>query len=490
VHVEGAQRLPVLHAETSDLFRALWQFRWRLGLGRVLLFALRGAIASAVTFAVLSLVAWATGEEINSWLAVLPFLGAIVFGLARWPSTRQAALAADRRLGLDERLATAVEVTRRPAGRFDSLLVRDAVDWAHSTRATQLWVDERIRRESLLCAAVVALALLSLLLRGAPTPRALVPDATTAPIDADLPGELSDRALPVDVPADTAPESTQPISQAQTDAGLPARVRQEQAEQAALDKLSQALNSVSAAQPAANAIQQGDFASARSDLQNLGDNADQLSDAAKRQLAKALQDAAAASATTDRQLADRERQAAQALSRPTYADQRQALRGLADQVERSGARAVSSDQLAREVGQLQQQTGAGRSQAAQAGLPGTSSPPGQLGQQPGRTSTGQASGASGQQGGPGIGSGANSDVISDQQSRLDTSGQNVQVPTKLGNGPGVRPSDGTEDQTGADPSMGGQSVSQLAQSQQTGQVAPEQNLVPGEQRPVVRGYFR
>ena len=31
---------------------------------------------------------------------------------------------------------------------------------------------------------------------------------------------------------------------------------------------------------------------------------------------------------------------------------------------------------------------------------------------------------------------------------------------------------------------------ELAQAQQTGQVAPEQNLVPGEQRPVVRGYFR
>ena len=38
--------------------------------------------------------------------------------------------------------------------------------------------------------------------------------------------------------------------------------------------------------------------------------------------------------------------------------------------------------------------------------------------------------------------------------------------------------------------QGACSVSELAQAQQTGQVAPEQNLVPGEQRPVVRGYFR
>ena len=56
---------------------------------------------------------------------------------------------------------------------------------------------------------------------------------------------------------------------------------------------------------------------------------------------------------------------------------------------------------------------------------------------------------------------------------------------------GVRPPDGTEDQTGTNPSVGSRSVSELAQAaQQTGQVAPEPNLVPGEQRPVVRGYFR
>jgi len=61
---------------------------------------------------------------------------------------------------------------------------------------------------------------------------------------------------------------------------------------------------------------------------------------------------------------------------------------------------------------------------------------------------------------------------------------------KLGAGPAPRPSDGTEDQTDVDPSLSGQTISELSRSQQTGQVAPEQNLVPGEQRPIVRGYFR
>jgi hypothetical protein len=93
-------------------------------------------------------------------------------------------------------------------------------------------------------------------------------------------------------------------------------------------------------------------------------------------------------------------------------------------------------------------------------------------------------------GGAGVGTGANPDLLGDQPSRLDTAGQRVEVPTKLGTGPGVRPPDGTEDQIGMDPTVPTRSVTELVQSQQTGQVAPEQNLVPGEQRLVVRGYFR
>ena len=96
----------------------------------------------------------------------------------------------------------------------------------------------------------------------------------------------------------------------------------------------------------------------------------------------------------------------------------------------------------------------------------------------------------GPQNGGGVGTGTDPDMLSDQAQRLDTAGQKVQVPTRLANGPGVRPTDGTEDQSTPDPSEGGHNVAELAQAQQTGQMAPEQNLVPGEQRPVVRGYFR
>jgi hypothetical protein len=235
---------------------------------------------------------------------------------------------------------------------------------------------------------------------------------------------------------------------------------------------------VSAGQQAADAIQQGDFAAARNQLQSLADQADQLSDAAKQQLARALQQASAATAATDRQLADKERQAAQALSRSSYSEQRQALRGLADQVERSGARSMPADQLQRDLGQLQQQ-GASAGQAA-----------GRSDRTPGAAGQGSSSSADQQATtGAGVGSGVDPNVTGDP-SRLDTAGQRVQVPTKLNDGPGARPPDGSEDQTGANPSISGGNVSELPRAQQTGQVAPEENLVPGEQRPVIRGYFR
>ena len=492
MHVEGAQRLVSVHDEPAELLRVLSRFRWRLGFERTLLFGIRGAIASALTLIGLSVAGWLSGTGIAGWPAIVPILAALGLAVARWPSHREAALSADRRLALEERLGTAVELARSGrGGRFDGLQVQDAIDRARSARRGWLTERGRLQREAALAALVVTLAAASLLLPRVPAPH--MPAAAESGLPADaVAADVVERTVPPEA-QDATPINAQPAVQSQTDANLANRVQQEQSEQLALDKLSQALSSVSAGQSAANAIQQGNFSGARDELQSLGDEADQLSDAAKQQLAKALQDAAASTAQADRQLADRERQAAQALSRPNYNDQRQALRGLGDQVERSGSRSVPADQLARDVGKLQQQQAANqgsgsRGQTSGSALPSRSGDA-QTGQQAGAASGAQGGGADGQQGGPGVGTGTDPNVAGDA-SKLETAGQRVDVPTRLGSGPGVRPSDGTEDQVGADPSVGGRTVAELARAQQTGQVAPEQNLVPGEQRPVVRGYFR
>jgi hypothetical protein len=504
VHFQQADRRAGLHdAPTDDLFRLIGSLRLRHGGERVLQFLVRGVIASGLALVALSVGAWLDWRlTALTWLAATPMLTALGVALARWPSPRETALAADRRFVLDDRLATAVElVSAAKPSRFTRLQVADAVAHAHTHPRGTLALGSRTRNEAALAAGALALGLVAMLVLPAwPRPGA-PPDGESIALENAVGEALASRALPDDTPGLALTDASL-IDQAQPDADLASRVQQEQGERAALDNLARALGSVSASQGAADAIEQGDFASARDQLQNLGEEADQLSDAAKQQLARALQQAAGATTQTDRQLADRERQAAQALARPTYSDQRSALRGLADQVERSGERAAPADQLARDVGQLQQQRGGaatngpgarGQSPAASdqqgAGADttdGAAAAPSEATQAAG----GQGGAAAGQQGGAGVGTGTSSDLYANQSSRLDTAGQQVQVPTKLGQGPGVRPPDGNEDQIGADPTLSGQNISELAQPQQTGQVAPEQNLVPGEQRPVVRGYFR
>lgn len=440
------------------------RLRWQLGLERIAVFAIRGTLATGLVLLALATV----GDGASPWFAGAPLFVAIVLGVWRWPSDLEAAQAFDRRAHLDERLATATELTHRARqGRFDLAQIADAV--AHAESAPRVWLtlDRRAGVEAAAaCGALIVAALCWVLIQNVPAQVMVatdtVADATPGPVS----DELAQRALPLDVQDQPAVLPTQAPAVTPNLAG---RVQQEQAERSAMDALAQGLSNLSAGQVAADAIQQGDYAAARDQLQSLADNADQLSEPAKQQFARGLQRAAAATGQSDKALATREQQAAQALTRSTYVDQRQALGALADQVQRSGASSVAADQLERDQGQLQLQ----------------------LQQQQRQQGNGPQNGdGQNEQGGPGVGSGPNPDPVANTPSRLETSGQKVQVPLKLGNGPGVRPSDGTEDQSVPNPSVSGRSVSELSQSQQTGQVAPEQNLVPGEQRSVVRGYFR
>jgi hypothetical protein len=482
-HVEQPEPLTVLQNDVGELVDVLSRLRWRLGLERILLFGVSGVIASAAAVIGLSSAAWLM--SIANWFDVvwitgLPLLAAISLAVLRWPSSRQAALAADRRLVLAERLGTAVELASRwqagearvEGGRFDRLQVRDAVARARAAPRTWLALDRspKVQRQLFVATVLSALAAASLELPGLPRPGLLLEDQekTLAMVEVIPPEPALDHAVPL---ADRTLVDQQSVEQAHADADLAARVQRAQDQRAALETLAQAVGRISAGQPAAEAIRRGDYQAARDQLANLAEEADQLSEAAKQELSRALLEAASATAATDRQLAERERQAAQALRRNTYADQRQALRNLADQIDKSGGRTPSADQLARDVGRLQQQAGA----AVADGLA--------------RTDTTGADGA-GRPGGPGAGTGANPDGLGDQTSRLDTAGQRVEVPLKLGPGPGVRPADGSEDQTAIDPHAATRGVSELVQAQQTGHVAAEPNLVPGEQRPVVRGYFR
>lgn len=482
--------------ELSQLLGKLSGYRWRLGVELLLRFILRGLIVGAALLALASIANWVFELGLqSSWLwsiLMLPSIGALGLALALWPTPSQTARMTDRRLGLDERVGTAVELGLRrralTSGRFERLQLQDAV--AQLAATPRRWPSLLVgsRREVWLALVVGVLAAMSLLLPSIPRPR-FEPSAEVAP-EADV--ATDDRFIPSEVLEIPGLDGAS-IEEQAVEADLAPRVRQAQAEQEALDRLAQALGQISASKSAADAIQRGDFGDARSQLSTLGEEADQLSEAAKKQLAQSLQSAAAASGA-DRQLADRERQAAVALSRNNYADQRNALRQLGEQVERSGARSMPAAQLARDAGRLQQQqaNSQGQTPGAAGQTPAASSIQAQqgAGQMNGATGGQSPTGTeAGEQGGVGAGTGTG-EGVGDPSGRLDAAGQLVEVPTKLGAGSGQRPTDGTEEQVGTNPGSASRSVVEAAQTQQTGQVSPEQNLVPGEQRPVVRGYFR
>ncbi|MBV9175031.1 MAG: hypothetical protein JOZ81_33665 [Chloroflexi bacterium] len=504
MHVERVANLGT-RDDVRELRRLVARLRLRFGVERMLVFGIRGVMAAAVVLILISALAW-IGIEVSPGLAALPLGVATLAAVASWPSHNQAARQADQRLGLAERLATAVEIagTGRRSGRFDGLQVQDAVATARTAPRGWLLVDGSLGRELALAAVLVAVALgVRLLLVELPRPSlgspagddAAVAGTAAANADAAVPPQALDVVTP-------QPATTDRAQQAAPDPSLAARVQQAQAEQDAMDRLSNALGQISAGQAAADAIQRGDYAAASKDLANLGEQADQLTEAAKQQLANAL-NSAANGTTSDRQLAERERQAGQALTKGAYAGQQQALQQLGQQLERSAAQTMPADQLARGVGQLQQQGGtSGKTQSGSSGRSAGSQGAGQSQRGPGSQAgagsgsgdagaSGQGGGGSGdgQQGGPGSGTGPGGDPVGDPNPRLDTAGQRVQVPTKLSQGLAVRPPDAT-DQTQAQPADGAGSVSEAVGSQQTGQVTPEQNLVPGQQRPVVRGYFR
>ncbi len=121
-------------------------------------------------------------------------------------------------------------------------------------------------------------------------------------------------SAPAPPPPASAAAQRQPASNGPASAQ---RVAQEQAQRAALDRLAEGLQQTSATRGAGQAMARGDYSSAANQLNDLGTQADQLSDAAKQQLGQTLQRTASES-SGDRQLAQREQQAAEALQRGDY----------------------------------------------------------------------------------------------------------------------------------------------------------------------------
>jgi hypothetical protein len=485
------------------------------------------------------LVRWPVPLEITMAITASIVVAALFGALGRWPSQALAAREADKRLGLEEGMLTAWDSMRaHRVGWVAQLQVSTAVQTGHARLSDWQINGSAIRREGLRALAFISLAAALFLFASfsdqLPLPR---PDlaALTNPV-VDPPGAEPMIPDPPSLPKpDTAAENgaVSPVVQALDDlrrareangvsredaerrvsqaaSEIQRQANQSQAQRQDLNRLGRGLGQTSAGREVGESIQRGDYQGAGTQLGELGNEADQLSQAAKEQLAQELR-AAAADTTQNRLLAERERRAADALSGRDYTQQRRALRELGDEVSRAGNFVVPQSELAEGMSRVRQ----AQEELGQTPLPGqtddrtavTSSGQGSN-QSPadsrspqGQQQAGQSASSGGTVPGnsvPGTGQAGNGSAAGGDQAgenqletapRLEVVGRRVEVPVKVGRGSlSERP--GTDDPVGSEDASESVTSVGLNQPQDPTSAAAERNQVHSDRRQTVRDYFR
>jgi hypothetical protein len=443
------------------LLRAAWLGAsiWCIGLGGHLLWG------------------WSLRPGVLGALA-LGMVGAAVLLLLRPRlSPQEAARRLDRRFHLDEQLATAVEVaiTRPPP---DTVAARLVVQSAATARS----LNQRIARhqrppwnEVLTLLALLPLALGLYILSGIgradlnsaalPLPPLVAPQDPAQQLAEQPRGP--DQPQPL-LPGAGAPASGVEASQPGASTGQTGAT----GDPRTLQALADALRDQGATRPAAEALDRGDLGGAAQRLRELADQADQLSQSARDDLAESLRGAAQRIAPAN----------------PSLADQ---LRRSAEGLEQGGQKASQAlDDLARAIEGLQTTQAPAGGDQGQTGQQG-----GQTGQQGGQSGDqGAQSGDQGGQGDAGQGAnpgGAGRGAAGEQRpagrtERLGVPGQPVPLDTE---GPGqvaAEPSDRPPTTSNVVPGTTGGDSS----SDRRVQIGTDPLRVPLDERDVVQNYFR
>jgi hypothetical protein len=401
-------------------------------------------------------------------------------------SPQQAARRLDQRFHLDEQLATALEVaaTKPPPGSVGARLVAQSDNTARllrqriARRQRPPW-NELITLLALLPVAVglfILAGIGNLNLSGSALPLPpLAPAQDPAQQFPDQPAP--DQQSPVLVPgqgAEGQAPGTQPGAAGQPGAsGQPGAA----GDQRTIEALADALRDQGATRSAAEALDRNDLGGAAQQLRELADQASQLSQDARNDLADDLRDAAEQIAPRDPALADQLRQSADGLEEGGQAAS-EALDDLAqaiDDLQNGPPSDTSANAGQGEQGEQASQPGGSESQPGQEGQAGQSGEAGQDGQ-------------AGQGGGPGgAGNGSTGEQRSGQPSaRLGVPGQPVPLEAE---GPGSVP---------AEPSDRQPTTSEIVPGTTGGETSSDRRVrsgadplrVPLDERDVVQEYFQ
>lgn len=525
--------------EHLELQRLLSKFRRRLGLEHVALRGLRAVSIAfglvAVMFVVAGIGRWSLPNELTLIVPAALVLAALAGAVSSWPSVARAAREADQRLDLEERLITALDSVRT---NRTSAVARAQIAGAIQVGRTQLgnWRSDRsaLRQELVRALGFGSLALALLLFSRfgdqLPLPRpdlsalthpaeppaseAVIPDPPPLPKPDAAGGNaavspvlraLDDLRRARETNGVSQEDAERRVSQAESE--LQRQSSQSQAQRQDLNRLARGLSQSSAGRPAAESIERGDYQQAANQLTELGNEADQLSQAAKDQLSRELR-SAAADTTQNRMLSERERRAGEALAGRDYAQQRRALRELGEEVARAGSFVVPQQDLAEGMSrvrdaqqELGQQPGPNQNEANQQGAPsgqGASQSSANAGAEQGQPAAQANQGGGAAPGdGEGAGQGAAGSAGGDQAGenrndaapRLEVIGRRVEVPVKVGRGP-ISQRPGLEDPLDSEDAPATVTSAGLNQPQEASAAAAERNLVPSDRRQTVRDYFR
>jgi gas vesicle protein len=422
---------------------------------------------------------WPLRTNLVGALALALIGGAVALLLRPKLAPRAAASRLDQRFHLDEQLATAVEVaaTNPPPG---SIAARLLMESSHTAELLHRRIARRQRPPWQDLLTLLALGLIAIglwVISGvsfpnlAGSPLALPPLASAEDPAQQLPQEPQAPGQPGQAaPGDTGQPGQSDAEAQPGAAGDPGTIQ----------ALADALRDQGATRPAAEAIDRGDLAGAAQELRELADQAGQLSQAARDEMASSLEQAADQIAGSDPQLADQLEQSADGLR------------------EGGQPAAEALDDLARAIEQMQQ---APADPAGQNGQPAPGEQTGQDGQagEAGEQGQGQAQGGEqeqsqgqgdGQGNGTGAGSGSGGEQRqAEQNSRLGVEGQPVPLESA---GEGEVPAQSSGDEPLDPVGQGGSGgfTQGGASSDERVQVGADPLRVPIDERDVVQGYFQ
>lgn len=360
------------------------------------------------------------------------------YGVLAWPTRTMVARMLDRTFWLNERMVTAFE---RPArnDRLSRIQVADAANTFEDVvtdlpRST--WIPVR---EGVL--GLILIGALTLVLLAGVSQRG-VQALETAPVPQFL--TASDRLATQQQPAQTPPVSEPPASDQASIAEIQERGRRSQSTREDLGVLGEALAKHPLTQPAAEAINNGDYAGAAEMLDESAQAVSEMSQGERDAFADDLEEAAASMSETNPELAQRTQETADAV-REGGTEAEDAVHDLADEVESTGENVESQEDLAQELDEATDNPGGGQSSEGSEG--------GQ--QSEGESSGEQSGGAAGSD--PGEGVAAEPGVANeDQQGEPGSSSEAGEGSTE--EGAGSAPSDqGTGEQPGD--TSGGSSTS-------------------------------